>query len=99
MVIQRDLYPVHSPQVVGRVVGDEAVLVIPGKGEVKVLNEVGARLWSLADGQHTIAAMAAVISTEYETEPSQAEADALEFVEQLMQKGVLVLLQEPIAAR
>ena len=83
--------PVPNPDVVGRLVGDEAVLVIAGKGEVKVLNEIGARIWSLIDGTRTVGDIAGLICSEYDVEPAQAEADAIEFIEQLVGKGILTL--------
>lgn len=82
--------PAPNPSVVGRVVDGEAVLVLPDQGQVKVLNEVGARFWSLADGSRSIAQIAQAICTEYDVDPDQAEADALEFFTSLSDKGVVV---------
>ena len=42
--IHLDSIPVMLPTVVGRVVDEEAVLVLPEQGQVKVLNQVGARI-------------------------------------------------------
>jgi hypothetical protein len=38
----------------GRRLEHEAVVVLPDKGEVKVLNEVGAQIWALADGTRSV---------------------------------------------
>ena len=81
--------PKPNPAVQGRQLENEAVLVLPDKGEVKVLNEVGARLWALTDGRHTVREMAATVCAEYQVEPSVAEADTLEFVSQLAVKGLI----------
>ena len=51
--------PVHVPEVVGRVMDGEAVLVHAGQGMVRVLNPVAARIWELMDGQRSLAAIVA----------------------------------------
>lgn len=86
-----DSIPVPNPNVVGRVVSDEAVLVLPDKGTVKVLNEVGARIWSLVDGIRTAREIAATIFAEYHVELTAAEQDTLAFLGDLAYRGVLTL--------
>lgn len=83
--------PRRAPGVVGRTVDDEAVLIHPQQGKVRVLNSVGARLWELADGERTIAAMAAAIAGEYDVSLAHAESDALTFCAQLAGRGLLTL--------
>jgi len=90
-----NLYPYPAPNLVGRVVGDEAVLVLPGQGQVKVLNEVGARIWSLADGSRTVRQIAQEICQEFEVEEAQADADVQYFIDVLVQKGILLLSEMP----
>jgi hypothetical protein len=84
-----DSRPRPNNSVQGRQLENEAVLVLPERGEVKVLNEVGARLWALTDGRHTVREMAATVCAEYHVEPSVAEADTLEFLSQLAAKGLI----------
>jgi hypothetical protein len=79
------------PGVVGQVIEGEAVLVLPERGEVKVLNPVGARIWQLAAGRRTLGDIVAVICAEYVVEPAQARADVLEFAAELERKGVVKL--------
>lgn len=86
-----DSIPVPNPNVVGRVVSDEAVLVLPDKGTVKVLNEVGARIWSLVDGARCAREIAAAIFAEYNVELVEAESDTLTFLDDLADRGVLSL--------
>lgn len=83
------VYPFPESGVVGRLIEGEAVLVLTSLGQVKVLNEVGARIWSLADGSRTIREIARLISAEYEVELMQAEKDTEEFILLLHQKGIL----------
>ena len=70
-------------------VDDEAVLVLPEQGQVKVLNPVGASIWALADGSRTVREIAAALCAEYAVERAEAEADALAFVSRLEAKGIL----------
>ena len=77
--------------VTGQVVDGEAVLVLPDKGEVKVLNEVGARIWELADGTRTIAEISEQLAQEFEVDIQKAQNDAVIFLQQLEQKGVVKL--------
>ena len=88
-------YPIPAPGVVGRVVEDEAVLVLPERGEVKVLNEVGARIWELANGQHPVSAIAALICEEYEVDLEVAASDTLEFLADLESRGVIRVSDQP----
>jgi hypothetical protein len=85
-----DSLPRQAPNVVSRQIEDEAVLVHPLQGKVRVLNAVGARVWELADGQRTVAEIAQTITTEYDVELPRAQADVLAFCDDLAQAGVLM---------
>ncbi|MBP7962814.1 MAG: PqqD family protein [Caldilineaceae bacterium] len=80
--------PTPKPDVIGQRMEEEAVIVTAASGTVKVLNDVGARIWELADGQRTVADMAAIIATEYTVTPAQALADTLAFVDELIARGI-----------
>ncbi len=88
-------HPRRVSGVASRTLDGEAVLVHPVQGKVVVLNGVGARLWELADGQHTVTGMARVIAVEYEVSLDKAEADALAFCRDLAGRGLLSL-DEPL---
>ncbi len=80
--------PTPNPDVIGQRMEDEAVIVTAASGTVKVLNDVGARIWELADGQRTVADIAATIAGEYDVDPSQAQTDTLAFVAELVRRGI-----------
>jgi hypothetical protein len=88
-MVSLDWVPVQNPAVVGRFVGDEAVLVLPLKGQVKVLNEVGARIWSLMDGIRTVKEISAVIFDEFSTSEDEVMKDAQDFCEQLAEREII----------
>jgi hypothetical protein len=81
--------PVHSEEVVSRVIDGEAVLVHAGQRRVRVLNPVGARLWELADGEHTAGAAAEIVAAEYGADLARVNSDALAFFTDLIDRGVL----------
>lgn len=90
-----DLNQIMEPSegVVGRVVDDEAVIVLPGRGKVKVLNEVGAFIWSQVDGHRSIAEIVLSVCEEYDVDQPQAEADTISFLVDLQERGVLSVVE------
>ena len=85
------IYPNKSPHTASRIIDRQAVVVIPGKGQVNILNPVGSRIWELADGKKSLNELAMLISNEFEVEPEVAYLDTEEFVYELLEKGMLVI--------
>lgn len=95
--ISIDSFPSPAPGVIGRRVQNEAVIVLASQAKVKVLNEVGARIWSLVDGSRSIGEIAMILCAEYQVEPEQAQADVLQFVAELVERGALLLSPTPLS--
>jgi len=91
----RNLYPKPHPQTAGRVIDGEAILLLAETNEIQVLNEVGSRIFALADGQHSLAEIAAALTDEYEVDLAQALDDVHAFVRQLVDQRVLILHDQP----
>jgi hypothetical protein len=83
--------PVPAEHARSRYLEQEAVVVLPDQGEVKVLNEVGARIWALADGSRTVRDIVAALCAEFEALPGVVEADTLKFLAELYQKGLITV--------
>jgi len=89
-------YYEKNDTMVGRQIADEFILVPVKQGVghldcMYVLNDVGRRIWELLDnGSTTIEKIATVIVREYEVEIPQAEADTLEFLEQMKEIGAVM---------
>ena len=102
LLITLDSIPIPVDDVVGRTIESqpdkrlEAVLVLPSRGRINVLNEIGARIWSLADGTRTVKEVAAAVCSDYEIDQATAEKDALEFLEILLDRGVIRLSENPV---
>ena len=78
------------PQVMSRLVGDETVLLDLSSGTYFGLGGVGKRIWeSVSEGQ-SLSQTVEVLTTEFEVDEAQAEADVLEFAKNLLDRGLLV---------
>jgi coenzyme PQQ biosynthesis protein PqqD len=84
-------YPAPAEHVRGRHLEHEAVVVLPDQGEVKVLNEVGAQIWALADGSRSVRDIITALCAEFEAPSAVIEADTLKFLAQLQQKGLITV--------
>lgn len=78
------------PQVMSRLVGDETVLLDLESGTYFGLDGVGKRIWESIDKGLTPRETAAVIVSEYEVDEATAQADVIEFVADLVERGLLV---------
>jgi hypothetical protein len=83
--------PRQNLDTASRSIDDTAYVLNPETSELHAFNEVGGRIWELIDGRRTIQDVIAAISAEYDVEPEVAEADVVEFVGTLVDKGVVAL--------
>lgn len=95
MNVTLESYPSRQRNVFSRIIDDEAVLVLPQKGEVKVVNEVGARIWEIIDGTHSTNQIAEIICSEYQVERENAEQDVIEFLNLLFGHGIITISNKP----
>ena len=84
----------HDPNIVSRSIAGEMILVpirqhVGDLENIYTLNETGARIWELIDGQRSLSAVHQQMVLEYEIDPAQAEQDLLELVDSLLQNGAL----------
>jgi hypothetical protein len=80
----------RHPECAFRDIADEGGLVVlPGRGEVKVLNPAAIKIFSLLDGEHSPEEIAGEITKEYDVQESQALADVRAFVAELAEHGML----------
>ena len=80
------------PDVITRESEGELVVVIPDRGKFVVLNATGARVLALADGAHTLRAIAATIADEFSVDVARVERDVLNLVNSLVERGVLYVV-------
>ena len=84
-----DTVPQICPKVTGRLIDDEAVVVLPERGKVEVFNQVGAFIWARADGTNTVRDIIQQVCAEFEVQPEDAERDTLAFLSDLKDRGVI----------
>jgi hypothetical protein len=79
----------RSPSMAWQTIDGETVLLNIDGRELLGLNAVGARVWDLADGEHTVAQMADVVTAEFTVGRDEALADVRQFVAELLALGAL----------
>jgi pyrroloquinoline quinone biosynthesis protein D len=93
MAIMRAMGPDSRPRrredVLAQAAGATVVLLTPDTGEYYTLNEVGGRIWELADGTRTAAEIGGVLQEEYEAPAEEIAADVLEVLGELAQEGLV----------
>lgn len=80
--------------IVSRRIADEMILVPIRRqvGEVEclyALNEVGARIWELIDGQRSVKALRDTLVAEFEINEAEAQQDLSELIHQLRDIGAI----------
>ena len=85
------MYPKPHPQTAGRVIDGEAVLILADSSEVNVLNQVGSRIFELANGYNSVEEISEIIAGEYEISREKADSDVTEFIRHLVDQSVVVL--------
>jgi hypothetical protein len=88
MLIMADLksVPMRSPSIVTRKTGNEYVLVpvannIADMDSVYTLNETGAFIWDLIDGEKCVKDLIGAVIKEYDTDTETATNDVLSFID------------------
>ena len=86
---ERIICPRHAPHVVAKTVDDVVVLLDLTTEVYYSLNDVGARVWELADGQHAVAAIVDALADEYDAGRDQISEDVHALIEQLAAEGLI----------
>jgi hypothetical protein len=78
----------RAPTALSRAFDHEVAVILPTASAVRVLNEIGARIWALADGR-TLAEILEILLNEYDVERIQLRVDAEAFLSELQNRGLL----------
>ena len=79
----------RSPDAASRTYDGQATIVLPSRAEVKVLNEVGSRVWESIDGRRTLGEILDAVLAEFDVPREKATADVIEFVGALKAQGMV----------
>ncbi len=88
--MQLDSKPTIPNHVISRQVDEETVLLDLASGVYFGLDGVGQRIWELISEQKTIAETAATLTAEFEVEEDRAQTDVVDFVSDLIERGLLL---------
>ena len=89
-MIGPDSQPRRRDHVLAQKSGDAVVLLDSETGRYYRLDDVGARIWQLADGSRSVAAIGSVLADEYDAPAERIEADAIELLAELAAEELIV---------
>lgn len=92
MLAMKD-YPKVKVGAVSSLVENEMIVVLPEKGQVKVLNDVASQVWNMLDGNNSIEQIVNKISVEYEIAEDSIQDDILQFIQVLVDKDMVTLVE------
>ncbi|MCA9603869.1 MAG: PqqD family protein [Myxococcales bacterium] len=78
-----------DPQARFRVLGGEGVVILQKAAEVLVTNECGARILELLVEGRPVGQVVDIVCDEYEIDEKTANADIVQFVDELMNAGAI----------
>ncbi len=79
----------RNPEAAFRVYEGKATVVLPGRGEVNVVNDIGTRIWEAIDGKKTLKEILDTVVEEYDISHEQARSDLDDFVASLDEHGMV----------
>ena len=88
-MISLDSYPCRSDELVWRVIDGEVVILTADGHQIHTLNKVGRAIWELADGTRSIKEIVSLIRERFDVSFETAQADVMEFAEQLEGKKIV----------
>ena len=68
---------------------DWAILFDPDTGDAFGLNPIGVHIWKRLDGNHSVKDILKDLYEGYEDVPEEVEGDVQEFIEDLVQRGLV----------
>ena len=85
----REQYLQKTKDTAHRVLSDEAIVVNFQNSFFYNLDPVGTFIWERCDGQRTLEQIAGELAGEYEVSPEEAARDCREFIDSLVEQGLL----------
>ena len=86
--------PTNTPKVasdlIWRLLDDNAILVSPKAGEVRVLNRVGTIIWQLLVAENSPADIEDYLVTNFQVSHQHAQTDLESFFDDLTDRGIII---------
>lgn len=83
------LKPVHSANVAARVYGNDAVIISPDEGVVRMLNPTATRIWHLIDGTRSTDEIAVGLTHEFDIDLSHARQSVERLLGEFSEKQLI----------
>jgi Coenzyme PQQ synthesis protein D (PqqD) len=77
------------PHIIESEIGDEISLYDPTTERVVVLNTTASDVWRLADGEHTVPEVVAMLARAYQVDPASIRDEVQSTVERLIEEQLL----------
>ena len=78
-----------------RIIEGEAIVVEVDRGEIIHLNETGAEIWNVLDGERSVSEIISHIFNTFEVPEEDADKDTRDFIGQLIEMGLLECVDTP----
>lgn len=95
-----ETYLIQSPDIAARTLGDDTVIMSTLDSTVFMLNSVGTAIWKGADGATPLSRIIREsVCSQFDVTDEEAFADAKEFVDKLVDHGILSISESPVPPR
>jgi radical SAM protein with 4Fe4S-binding SPASM domain len=89
MMFAPEWTPRREPSCAWNSLGDDAVIVHPGRGTVTAINQTGLEIWELCDGQTPVGHIVQAIQARYEADPRLIEETVQEFLGSIVAQALV----------
>ncbi len=96
--MKTDGYPLRGADSASCIIDNQTLIIQAKQKKLFVLNAAGTRIWELADGRHGIEDIILEIMSHSKKPESQIRQEIEEFIEELVERQVLVVLSRPDSA-
>lgn len=88
-------YPLRGADSASCIIDNQTLIIQSTNRRLFVLNAAGTRIWELADGRHAIEDIVREMRAHSKKPEEQIRMEIQEFIEELVERQVLVLLNHP----
>ncbi len=83
----------RNPDLIGADMDGEMVMMSIDKGAYYGINNMGSWIWNLLENEMTVLAIIDSVCDAYEVEAKQAHKDIMEFLSNLLEHGLVIIIK------
>jgi len=84
----------RDQEVAAKVIDGEAILINLANGVYYSMDKVGALIWQMIEGRHTLGEIVEAVRRNYEVSSDQAEADVQRLAAELLQENLVAIFED-----